>query len=919
MQQNRILNFNGRWRSYQERILRNLDSHLTDNKLHVVAAPGAGKTTLGIEVMARIGRPALVLCPTNTIKSQWRDRICSSFLKEQDYGIVSTDIRNPGYITVITYQALLAAFCDNDAEDTAETLEPTEDRDESDDNTITSSSRFSEKNAEAVIAILKTAKISLLCFDEAHHLRKEWWKALTYLNEHLKPGQTLALTATPPYDVDAAEWNRYQELCGNIDEVISIPELVKNGDLCPHQDYIYFSFLKQEEREMLSRHTENIKTIIRTIKEDRELLDFLSGMRYLNPTDAEVETIFDDVDFYISVASLLKAAGYKVSSRFLGLFNARQMELPQFNLKRASVFLNGFLFPKNEADFLPMEAKRGEYMNMVHRLGLIANKKIVLGENKKIQRQIASSLGKLDSIVEIVQLEHAQLGEQLRMVVLADYIRIDDTTCSSLGVVPIWMRLRAAFADSISMGVLCGSLILLPERKMEQLRALLADNNIDPDAVSFSRFCDIAGYVRVTPKESLKNRIVQIVTDMFSAGDINVLIGTQALLGEGWDAPCINSLILSSTVSSYMLSNQMRGRAIRVDRNNPGKVSNIWHLATVDSPSLAETFSLVNAAPEDAGALELYTYDLDQLAARFQGYEAPAYTGTHDIRSGIERLLEPPEGMYRNDEEEPFKKTIARVKQLTPELARNRELIRQWWNNALYDGSGNNSMLSTGVNAEKLTIRSLLYTDYKYILSCIGASLSIAGYVFYYLPNGFTFIIFAVVALISLIASIRVLIKYLRTGTVSRVMHQVGMIILETMSNQGLLKTYVNKVGLRVKETDKGKFFVSCSNLPAQENNLFIQALREFLDPIDSPRYLLVSRHELWGFIKQTDYYAIPAIVSPNRKEAEKFGALWEKNIGDCEVVYTRSVEGRKVLLKARKAAFSAMKRKRSKRISKWQ
>ncbi|MBQ3857959.1 MULTISPECIES: hypothetical protein [Segatella] len=37
-----ILHFNGVWRSYQKRILDDLDFHLRDSKLHIVAAPGAG-------------------------------------------------------------------------------------------------------------------------------------------------------------------------------------------------------------------------------------------------------------------------------------------------------------------------------------------------------------------------------------------------------------------------------------------------------------------------------------------------------------------------------------------------------------------------------------------------------------------------------------------------------------------------------------------------------------------------------------------------------------------------------------------------------------------------------------------------------------------------------------------------------------
>ena len=293
--QDRILHFNGTWRSYQQRILDNLDYHVRDKKLHVVAAPGAGKTTLGIEVIARLQRPTLILCPTNTIKNQWRERICSSFLQEKDYGIVSTFIRKPGYLTVTTYQALLAAFCGRVEEEEASTQEETEEQEEAETDTdsITSSDRFKKEKAAEVIAILRAAKVSMLCFDEAHHLRKEWWKALTYLNEHLKPEQTLALTATPPYDVDYAEWKRYQDLCGEIDEVISIPELVKNGDLCPHQDYIWFSPLKQNERELLKKHNQNVKSFVEMLQNDTGLLESLSRMEFFEARESDIEMILD--------------------------------------------------------------------------------------------------------------------------------------------------------------------------------------------------------------------------------------------------------------------------------------------------------------------------------------------------------------------------------------------------------------------------------------------------------------------------------------------------------------------------------------------------------------------------------------------------------------------------------------------------
>ena len=918
MPQDRILNFNGTWRSYQQRILDNLDFHLRDKKLHVVAAPGAGKTTLGIEVIARLQRPTLILCPTNTIKHQWRERICSSFLQKKDYGIVSTLIRKPGYLTVTTYQALLAAFCGR-AEEKEELLpldENTEQEAELDSDSIASSARFKKEKADEVIAILKAANVSLLCFDEAHHLRKEWWKALTYLNEHLQPEQTLALTATPPYDADYGEWKRYQDLCGEIDEVISIPELVKNGDLCPHQDYVCISFLKQHERELLRKHNQHVRTFVEKIQNDSELLDSLSKMSFFEAKETDVEMIFESPEFYVSIASLLNAKGYRIPESFLELFDAKQSNLPKFDLKRASVFIKGFL--EAEADcFQPLESKKNDYFELAKRLGLVVNRKVVLDDSVKIRRLIAGSLGKLDSIVQIVEQESSQLKEQLRMVILTDYIKIDDVACQSIGVVPIWRKLKENVEENVSIGVLCGSLILLPQKIIGKLYKLLSDNKIDEDSIKIGRFDDDRDYIRITPKESLRNHIVRIITEMFCTGDLTVLIGTQALLGEGWDAPAINSLILSSTVSSYMLSNQMRGRAIRIDKQHPDKVSNIWHLATVDIPDKDDYSSLGTLSDLDIENLRLYTYDLEQLETRFKGFEAPSYFGKHEIVSGIERIMDDPTVMSTK-EVVPLKDKVAKLRTTTKKLSTDREQIRQWWNDSLYLGYSRNRQmsLSTGVQVPQMTTKSLLYTGYKYT---VIAFLTTTLFAYFYLLNPDSVLILTVLLLVLMVVFFGVTgVKYLKTGTVEGILKQVAIVVLETMSGQGLLKSSIKNVGLHVMD-DKGRYYVSCTNLPTEENNLFIQALQELLDPIENPRYLLVHHSKFLGRIKQTDYFAIPAVLSANKKSVEMFKMLWERYIGECEIVYTRNLEGRKTLLKARKDAYSASKRERSKRLSKWQ
>jgi hypothetical protein len=211
-----------------------------------------------------------------------------------------------------------------------------------------------------------------------------------------------------------------------------------------------------------------------------------------------------------------------------------------------------------------------------------------------------------------------------------------------LGVIPIWRTLKNKYSESCSIGVLCGTLIIIPSAINAALKDLMKENAVSDEDISIIPYKEDENYVKIVPKESAKHKIVSLITELFNRGHLTVLIGTQALLGEGWDAPVINSLILSSTVSSYMLSNQMRGRAIRINKNNPDKISNIWHLASVSLPDMSdaaknlifqETFSDLDVQ-NDSGL-----YDLTQLTKRFEGYEAPSYYNNHDIQSGISRIL----------------------------------------------------------------------------------------------------------------------------------------------------------------------------------------------------------------------------------------------------------------------------------------
>src|SRR3989304_2135201 len=102
------MRFRHTWRGYQARVLAALGEHLEDRTLHVVAPPGSGKTALGLEVVRRLGYPALVLTPTVPVREQWLRRFHDAFppAPRALVSAVSRDPMRPELLTASTYQAL---------------------------------------------------------------------------------------------------------------------------------------------------------------------------------------------------------------------------------------------------------------------------------------------------------------------------------------------------------------------------------------------------------------------------------------------------------------------------------------------------------------------------------------------------------------------------------------------------------------------------------------------------------------------------------------------------------------------------------------------------------------------------------------------------------------------------------------------
>jgi len=190
------LKFKYPWRPEQARVLSNLDEYIDDKRIHIVAAPGAGKTVMGLEIFNRYGLKTLAISPTRVVQTQWLERLKDFLPSAEVPSWATTTLENPKQFTSTTYQGVFAF-----------------------DKQIGESTTLAQWFEEQ--------EIGMLILDEAHHLKAAWWKVLINMIESSPNLIVVSLTATPPYDASALEWSRYDQLCGAIDEEISIPELVR--------------------------------------------------------------------------------------------------------------------------------------------------------------------------------------------------------------------------------------------------------------------------------------------------------------------------------------------------------------------------------------------------------------------------------------------------------------------------------------------------------------------------------------------------------------------------------------------------------------------------------------------------------------------------------------------------------------------
>jgi superfamily II DNA or RNA helicase len=804
--------FRHAWRPYQARVLAELDAHLDDNHFHLVAAPGSGKTVVGLEALRRVGKPALVFAPTVAIRDQWIRRFLDSFWSEaQPPDWLSTDLSRPRLLTIATYQSLT----------------------------------YFEKNNEtgALVKALEAAGVRTLVFDEAHHLRNQWWKTLDQIKAGLKSPFIIALTATPPYDVSQIEWNRYASICGAVDEEISAPELVKAKNLCPHQDFIYFCEPTAQERQELEKFRQAIAALMMETALNEAFIQAVQQHPVLEKPADHIDELLDDSDYYLSLAVFLKHASGVVPGALLEVLGLEEVTLPPFDHGWGEVLFTGVLFSDRESF-----RKHDDVVKQLHReliaRGAIERRAVLLRSSAHNNRLLRSSSSKLQSVADIVELESRTMDWRLRMLVLTDYIREEDfpgadgveKRFTKIGVVPIFEYLRKLHLPNVRLGVLTGRLVIIPVSAVTALKNAAQALGIDTSEFAMQPLWHDAAYTRLEFSSGEGGPILELGTRLLSEGHVNVLIGTAALLGEGWDAPAVNSLVMATVIGSYVSSNQIRGRAIRVDPQDHYKTATIWHLACVHSgEGVEETGVGVDAD------IERETGDWTLLERRFR-----AFVGLrHDeavIENGIERL-----GIGT-----PISSSaIATLNSRMCREACNRDQMAGSWQSAIFSPTATHSRVVHEVFVPVSRIPS-----HPVVRRWLHGR---SGW-----------------------------LDWLRGWWLERKVSRIAHVLLESFQGIKLIDGETPRITV---STGKVNILVRLVGVSCREESLFVSALREVFDPLQSPRYLLVTKDE---------EFAVPRVFAERKERAESFARRWRKKVGAARLMYAHTPEGKRRLLRAK-------------------
>ncbi|MDS1272100.1 DEAD/DEAH box helicase family protein [Lipingzhangella sp. LS1_29] len=595
----------GELRPYQQQALTALATRWRrgDRRAWVVLPPGSGKTLVGLEAARRLGRRTVVLTPNTAIQSQWIEHW--EFFTHPD-GTSGTSAPTAGAsrsltdaVTVLTYQSL-AVFSPD-----AETDEEGRDR--------TGSLRERlHPNGQQLVAALHDAGPLTLVLDECHHLLQVWGRLLAEILTEMPEAHVIGLTGTPGESLSATEHELVDTLFGPVIHGASIPALVRDGYLAPFAELAWLTSPTPTERDYLAENGQRFQELCTDLLDpDFASVSFLGWLhtRFHERRTAE--------GHQLDWEELARRHGATADAT-LRLHHAGLIDLPPGarlverhrhapHAEDWIALLNDYVThclrpraaqatePPEESPEAPTTDAQAldRIRAALPAVGYQLTKHGIRRGRSPADRVLARSAAKSHAAVEIAGVEAATLGAHLRLLVLCDHEHATARLSPRLrGVLPAeagsaWLLLELLSGDErtrhLNPILVTGSTVAAAPGVAENLRSWLHQRHpglhlrVEPAGADTDPASPLAHITGAWTSRTW----VRLVTEYLEAGHAQALIGTRALLGEGWDAPQINTVVDLTTATTTTAVTQNRGRALRLDPTDPDKVAHTWTVTCV--------------------------------------------------------------------------------------------------------------------------------------------------------------------------------------------------------------------------------------------------------------------------------------------------------------------------------------------------
>ncbi|MDT0303453.1 DEAD/DEAH box helicase family protein [Streptomonospora wellingtoniae] len=588
----------GSFRPYQSDLLERLRRRWSSgaSRAWVVLPPGAGKTLVGLEAARELGSRVVVLTPNTAIQGQWISHWRA--FERPDGAAAGASRALEDAVNVLTYQSL-AVFDPEQENDEHGAARPLLQR--------------LHPNGAALVEALHGAGPLTVVLDECHHLLQVWGRLLAEVLAELDDARVIGLTGTPPASLTRTESDLVGELFGEVLQGASIPALVRGGYLAPFDELAWLTEPTRVERDYLAdsglRFSELCTDLLAPGFAETGFLDWLR-LRFHERTDADAGA---DADAGGRVAwSRLAGREPDLTDAVLRLHHAGLAPLPpearmlERHRRPPRVadwmallddYVRNCLLPAADRDggAEPVERIRAALPAVGHRLtrrGLRAGR-------SPVDRVLARSAAKARAAVEITAAESASLGERMRALVLCDHERAGARPSA---------RLRGVLAEEAGSAWECLELMCGDERTRGLGPMLVTGRTLAAAPATAAGFAAWAAErlpgcaaeaqggtgggganaggtgrpVRIEGSWTPRAR-VRLVTEYFEQGRCGVLVGTRGMLGEGWDARRVNTVVDLTTATTPTAVVQGRGRALRTDPDWPEKTAHTWTVVCVSA------------------------------------------------------------------------------------------------------------------------------------------------------------------------------------------------------------------------------------------------------------------------------------------------------------------------------------------------